>query len=84
MANPIIAVAVPPPTNFDPHGDPANVGLRWEKWIRNFNSYATASGVQNVEQKRQLLLHCAGSAVQDIFEQLPGHAEASTSSQHSR
>ena len=67
----VVSIAVPPPTQFDPHGDPSTVGMRWEKWVRNFTSYATASGVQNDNQKRQLLLHCSGSEVQDIFELLP-------------
>ena len=52
---------------FDPHGDPSNVGLAWKWWLRGFELYSTGRGVQNADQKRALLLHCAGIEVQDIY-----------------
>ncbi|XP_038053951.1 organic cation transporter 1-like [Patiria miniata] len=52
---------------FNPHGDPSNVGIAWQRWLRSFELYAVGRGVKNAEQKRALLLHCAGTEVQDIF-----------------
>ena len=52
---------------FDAHGDANSLCQRWERWIRSFELYVGASGVQDDNQKRQLLLHCAGEGVQDIF-----------------
>ena len=61
--------AVPP---FDVLTDPANVGIRWEKWVKGFKLYITASGIKDNEaaRKRALLLHLAGPEVQDIFSTL--------------
>ena len=56
--------------NFDCTGDPTTLGTRWYKWIRSFKFFLTAKGVDSAKQKRALLLHCAGSDVQDIFETL--------------
>ncbi len=70
MADAITPLTLPCVPNFDPHGDTSSLGSRWEKWIRNFETYAIATGIQNDVQKRQLLLHCAGSGVQDVFETL--------------
>ena len=58
--------------NFDCAGDATSLGTRWNKWIRSFKFFLTAKGIENGKQKRALLLHCAGSDVQDIFETLTG------------
>ena len=52
---------------FNPHGDPSNVGIAWQRWLRGFELYAAGRGVKNADQKRALLLHCAGTEVQNIF-----------------
>ena len=64
MAVALQVTAVPP---FDVHGDANSLCQRWEKWIKRFELYMGASGVTEGKQKRQLLLHCAGPDVQDIF-----------------
>ncbi|XP_038053949.1 uncharacterized protein LOC119726365 [Patiria miniata] len=52
---------------FNPHGDPSNVGIAWQRWLRSFELYAVGRGVKNAEQKRALLLHLCRTEVQDIF-----------------
>lgn len=68
MAQSIELASVPP---FDVVGDPTSLRSRWIRWKRSFEYYAVGKGVTNVSQKKCLLLHCAGSGVQDIFETLP-------------
>ncbi|XP_038060004.1 uncharacterized protein K02A2.6-like [Patiria miniata] len=68
---------LPSVPNFDPHdvrgGSQGQHGQRqaWKKWLRSFELYVTGKGVTDVEQRKALLLHCAGVAVQDIFYSLP-------------
>ena len=50
--------------------DTSSVAQRWSRWVSSFELFVNASGVSNDGQKRALLLHCAGSEVQDIFETL--------------
>ena len=47
--------------------DASSLCQRWQRWLRSFELYVGASGVTDDSQKRQLLLHCAGESVQDIF-----------------
>jgi len=65
-----VAINVNPVPQFDPHGDQSSIAHRWKKWVRNFETFAMAAGCTQDAQKRQLLLHTAGSAVQDIFDTL--------------
>ena len=50
--------------------DTSSVAQRWSRWVSSFELFVNASSVSNDGQKRALLLHCAGSEVQDIFETL--------------
>ena len=52
---------------FDPHSDPTHLAQSWERWLRSFELFAAGKGVTDYDQKRALLLHCAGMAVQDIY-----------------
>ena len=52
---------------FDPHSDPTHLAQSWERWLRSFELFAAGKGVTDFDQKRALLLHCAGMAVQDIY-----------------
>ena len=63
-------IPVSPVWPFDPHGDPTSVPQRWKKWIRSFDTYASAAGCTDKKQLRQLLLHSAGPGVQDNFDTL--------------
>jgi hypothetical protein len=65
MANPaalIGDVGVVP--KFDESGDISSVGTRWQ---RGFELFAVGRGVNNLDQKKGLLLHSAGPSVHDIF-----------------
>ena len=72
-AKPVMAVPlqVSPVAPFDPHVDANSLCQRWKRWVQAFELYVGASGVKDDNQKRQLLLHCAGMDVQDIFYTLP-------------
>ena len=59
--------SVPP---LDISGDPAALATKWKRWKRGFEYFLKGKGVQSGTQKRALLLHLAGSEVQDIFETL--------------
>ena len=68
---------------FDPHGEPSGVGWRWQRWLKSFSAYADSKGLliqadkaDNKIQRRALLLHSAGEAVQEIFETLADTGEA--------
>ena len=39
----------------------------WKKWLRSFQIFLDARGVENDLQKKQLLLHSAGIQVQEIY-----------------
>ena len=65
-----VVINVPPVGVFDAHGDQSNASERWKRWLRSFERYATASGCADPDQKKDLLLHCAGIDVQDIFDTL--------------
>ena len=63
---------------FNVNSDPNSVGSEWKRWLRSFQLYTDGKGLiieperdDNKVQRRALLLHCAGSDVQDIFDVLP-------------
>ena len=62
-------INITPVANFDIY-DESNLAQRWKKWKQSFEFYLTASGTDNDSQMRALLLHCAGTDVQDIFMHL--------------
>jgi len=73
---PITPISLSCVPTFDPHGDQCAVAERWDRWLRGFETYAKASGVQNDGQKRELVLHCAGAEVQDRFRSIPETGES--------
>ena len=48
-----------------------DLGPQWDKWKRSFEYYIVGKGITDSQRKQALLLHCAGSQVQDIFATLP-------------
>ncbi|XP_060078270.1 uncharacterized protein LOC132557761 [Ylistrum balloti] len=56
---------------FDAHGESMKTHQAWKRWLRSFELFSLGKGVTDVDQKRALLLHCAGQDVQDIFFTLP-------------
>jgi len=68
MANPVALISdVGGVPKFDANGDISSVGMRWTRWKRGFELFAVGKGVNNLDQKKALLLHSAGPSVQDIF-----------------
>ncbi|XP_077867908.1 uncharacterized protein LOC144357736, partial [Saccoglossus kowalevskii] len=67
MASNIDIGSIPP---FDCKSDPTSVSTRWKRWKKAFEFYIVGKGVKDDNQKRALLLHCAGMDVQDLFETL--------------
>ena len=58
-------------SNFDIHGDPTTVGVRWKKWKRSFELLVVGKGVQKVAQNKALLLRCGGLQMQDVYYTFP-------------
>ena len=55
---------------FDCKGAITSVAPRWKKWKKSFEYYILAKGITNSARKKGLLLHCAGTEVQELFETL--------------
>ncbi len=63
---------------FDCYSDPATLGPRWTRWLYAFELFADGKGliltdnasVATKQRRRALLLHHAGTDVQDIFSTL--------------
>ncbi|CAB4023306.1 Hypothetical predicted protein [Paramuricea clavata] len=60
--------------HFDVHVD-GNVGPRWKKWLTRFERLLIATNITEAKQKRALLLHYAGPAVDEIFDTLSDTGE---------
>lgn len=57
------------PFDYATHSD--DVGIEWRKWLRSFETMIRASRIDDEEWKKDLLLHYAGSNVQQLFDTLP-------------
>lgn len=63
---------------FDCYSDPATLGPRWTRWLNAFELFADGKGLiltddasdATKQRRRALLLHHAGTDVQDIFSTL--------------
>ena len=69
--------------SFDCQGDRNTLGLRWKCWLIAFELFADGKGLilneenaNNRQRRRALLLHLAGTDVQDIFYILPDTGDA--------
>lgn len=54
-------------TSLNCKGDPASVGIRWEKWKRALEIYLLALNIDNPNKKRATLSHTGGLSLQDII-----------------
>ncbi|XP_052744494.1 uncharacterized protein K02A2.6-like [Bicyclus anynana] len=63
---------IPSLETFDCDGDPASVGLRWEKWKRGLEIFLIASDISDPKKRKANLLHLGGLALQEIYYNLPG------------
>ena len=57
--------------SFDMKSDPNNLSEKWKKWLRSFEYLTVGRAITDDTQKAALLLHLAGSDVQDLYETLP-------------
>ena len=55
---------------FDCKGAITSVAPRWKRWKKSLEYYILAQGITHSAQKKGLLLHCAGTEVQELFETL--------------
>lgn len=53
-------------------GDPMSLGHRWEKWKRALEIFLLASNIEKPVVKRATLLHMGGTALQEIYYNIPG------------
>ena len=56
------------PAKFDVYDEPSNVAHLWERYVKSVKLYLTAKGINAAQRQRAILLHCAGSDVQDIAD----------------
>ena len=61
---------------FSPSGDPARVGVRWEKWFKRLENMFTGFNITNDARKRALLLYYGGEELQDTFDTLPNTGDS--------
>ena len=62
------------PGPFKVIGENTNLSKSWEQYVKRFEYYLKATGINKDAQKKALLLHVSGNEVQDIYETLPKHA----------
>ena len=53
---------------FDCKGEITSVSPRWKRWRKSFQFYVEGKGIKDANQKKFLLLHCAGADVQEILK----------------
>ena len=66
-----MATALPEFPSFDLNNEPTSLGQHWKEYLARFGNLLVALDISQPQQKRALLLHYAGTAVQDVFETLP-------------
>ena len=66
---------------FDTKSDPNNLSEKWKKWLRSFQYLTKGRAITGDEQKAALLLHLAGSDVQDLYETLNAVGDETTKSE---
>jgi hypothetical protein len=59
------------PGPFNVIGENTNLSKSWEQYVKRFEYYLKATGINKDAQKKALLLHVSGNEVQDIYETLP-------------
>ena len=59
-----------PLSTLDVSGPAHVVAIRWQKWKRSFQFYTEGQQITDSARRRALLLHYAGTTVQDIYETL--------------
>jgi transposase InsO family protein len=52
---------------FDLSGDPNELNDTWVKWKRGFDFYLRSRAIKDEDQKKALLFHCGGMALQELY-----------------
>ena len=52
---------------FNLREDPNTLSVRWKRWKRSFELYVLAKGISSDPQKVALLLHTAGTELQELY-----------------
>ena len=60
---------------FNPREDPNTLSVHWKRWKRSFELYLLAKGVSSDQQKVALLLHTAGTELQELYYTLAATEE---------
>nr|CAI5818757.1 unnamed protein product [Callosobruchus analis] len=56
---------------FNCNGETSALGPKWKKWKRSFAILLGSKGITDKDRKMNILLHCAGPEVQDVYFALP-------------
>ena len=67
MATRISIVNLPAPQPFDTNPELGCILTRWKKWTESFEYFIDATGVNNDQRKKAILLCSADPQVQEIF-----------------
>ena len=52
---------------FNPREDPNTLSVCWKRWKRSLELYLVAKGISEDKQKVALLLHTAGTELQELY-----------------
>ena len=63
---------------FDTNPELGCISTRWKKWTQSFEYFIDATGVNNDQRKKAILLCSAGPQVQEIFTTLTVASESFT------
>ena len=44
------------------------VAARWDRWLRRLEHFIAAKDIKDLNQKKAMLLHCAGEEVYDLSD----------------
>lgn len=56
----------PIPFNYDDETK-LTAGVRWPRWLREFETFVDASGIADAKQKKAVFLHTVGPAAREIY-----------------
>ena len=64
------SVNLPAPQPFDANPELGCISKHWKKWTQSFEYFIDATGVNNDQRKKAILLCSAGPQVKEIFTTL--------------
>lgn len=57
--------------SFDPNQSSSILAAEWPEWKNGMERYLRVKKIENDDEKIDMMLHCAGTKVQSIFDTLP-------------